>query len=157
MHPKNLILAFALVLILAVGAQAYMGGCPGQGHYQDFMSGLTPEQQEKVRTLTDAHHEQLFTLQKELKARHEAMEALFAASPADKAAIDKAVAELNELQAKKAKLNADYRVELSEIAGKPVPPESGQGCGQRAQCGAPSSGAETGAGPAPCCPATQKL
>ena len=157
MHPKNLILALALVLILAVGAQAYMGGCPGQGHYQDFMSGLTPEQQEKVRTLTDTHHEQLFSLQKELKARHEAMEALFVASPADKAAIDKAVAELNELQAKKARLNADYRVALSEIAGKPVPLESGRGCGQRAQCGALSSGAETGAGPAPCCPATQKL
>ena len=157
MNHRNLILALLLVLALAAGVQAYQGGCPGQGHYQDFMSGLTPEQQEKIQKLTDTHHEELFTLQKELKAKHDAMEALFAAVPADKAAIEKAVAELNELQAKKAKLNADYRVELSEIAGKPVPLESGRGCGPKAQCGATSSGVTPGAGPAPCCPATQKL
>ncbi len=157
MHLKNLILALLLVLVLAAGVQAYNGGCPGQGHYQDFMSSLTPEQQEKVQKLTDAHHEELFSLQKELKAKHEAMEALFAAVPADKAAIEKAVAELNGLQAKKAKLNADYRVELSEIAGKPVPLESGRGCGPNAQDGSSSSGATPGAGSAPCCPATKTL
>ena len=70
MHLRHLILALLLVLALAAGVQAYQGGCPGQGHYQDFMSGLTPEQQEKVQKLTDAHHEELFTLQKELKAKH---------------------------------------------------------------------------------------
>ena len=73
MYARHLILSLLLVLILAAGVQAYQGGCPGQGHYQDFMSGLTPEQQEKVQKLTDAHHEQLFALNKELKAKHEAM------------------------------------------------------------------------------------
>ena len=157
MYPRTIILSLLLVLALAAGAQAYKGGCPGQGHYQDFMSGLTPEQQEKVQKLTDTHHEELFALHKELKARHEAMEALFSAVPADKAAIDKAVAEVNELQAKKAKLNADYRVQLSEITGKPVPMESGKGCGAAAGCGANSSGAGNGAGHAPCSPPAQTL
>lgn len=157
MYRKTLILSLLLVLFLAAGVQAYKGGCPGQGHYQDFMSGLTPEQQEKVRKLTDTHHEELFALHKELKARHEAMEALFSAVPADKAAIDKAVAEVSELQAKKAKLNADYRVQLSEIAGKPVPMESGRGCGAAAGCGANSSGAGHGAGHAPCNPPSKTL
>lgn len=153
MYARHLILSLLLVLILAAGAQAYKGGCPGQGHYQDFMSGLTPEQQEKVQKLTDVHHEQLFALHKELKAKHEAMEALFAAVPVDKAAVDKAMAEVNELQAKKAKLNADYRIELTEITGKPVPLESQRGCAGAAGCGANSSGAETGAGDAPASPA----
>lgn len=148
MYLRTAILSLLLTLFLAGGVQAYKGGCPGQGHYQDFMSGLSPEQQEKVKILTDAHHEQLFALNKELKARHEAMEALFDAVPADKAAIDKAVAEVSAVQAQKAKLNADYRVELAEVAGKPVPKESGNGCG--AGCGAYSSGAGHGAGNAPC-------
>ncbi len=156
MYRKNLIIALAMVLALASGVQAFQGGCPGQGHYQDFMSGLTPEQQEKVQKLTDTHHEQLFALHKELKARHQAMESLFAAVPADRAAIDKAVAEVSELQGKKDKLNADYRVELSEIAGKPVPLDSGRGCGARAQCGPPSSGAPS-AGSAPCCPPAKTM
>jgi len=150
MYLKNLILALLLVLAGAAAAQAYQGGCPGQGHYQDFMSGLTPEQQEKVQTLTDEHHEKLFSLQKELKARHEAMEALFASSPADKDAIGKAVAEVNELQAQKTKLNADFRIALSELTGKPVPMESGSGCGAMSGCGANSSGAGNGSGHAPC-------
>ncbi|GAB6113642.1 periplasmic heavy metal sensor [Desulfomicrobium salsuginis] len=153
MYARHLILSLLLVLILAAGAQAYKGGCPGQGHYQDFMSGLTPEQQEKVQKLTDVHHEQLFALHKELKAKHDAMEALFAAVPVDKAAVDKAMAEVNELQAKKAKLNADYRIELTEITGKPVPLESQRGCAGAAGCGAYSSGAGTGAGDAPASPA----
>lgn len=153
MYARHLILSLLLVLILAAGAQAYKGGCPGQGHYQDFMSGLTPEQQEKVQKLTDVHHEQLFALHKELKAKHEAMEALFAAVPVNKAAVDKAMAEVNELQAKKAKLNADYRIELTEITGKPVPLESQRGCAGAAGCGANSSGAGTGAGDAPASPA----
>ena len=157
MYLKNLILALTLVLALAAGAQAYKGGCPGQGHYQDFMSGLTPEQQQKVQELTDVHHKELFALHKELLAKHEAMESLFAATPADKAAIDTAVAEVSELQAKKVKLNADYRVQLSEIAGKPVPLESDKGCGRMTGCGAYSSGASPGAGSAPCCPATKTL
>lgn len=101
MYLKHLILLLALVLALAAGAQAYRGGCPGQGHYQDFMSGLTPEQQQKVQALTDEHHKELFALHKELVTKHEAMEALFAATPADKAAIDKAVSEVSGLQAKK--------------------------------------------------------
>ena len=153
MYFRHLILSLLLVLILAAGAQAYKGGCPGQGHYQDFMSGLTPEQQEKVQKLTDVHHEQLFALHKELKAKHEAMETLFAAVPVDKAAVDKAMAEVNELQAKKAKLNADYRIELTEITGKPVPLESQRGCAGAAGCGAYSSGAGTGDGNAPTPPA----
>jgi zinc resistance-associated protein len=157
MYIKHLILALTLVLALAAGAQAYRGGCPGQGHYQDFMSGLTPEQQQKVKSLTDKHHEELFALNKELVAKHEAMEALFAATPADKAAIDKAVTELSALQAKKDKLNADYRVDLSEAAGKPVPLDTGRGCGRKAGCGAYSSGASPGAGSAPCCPATTTM
>lgn len=152
MYARHLILSLLLVLILAAGVQAYQGGCPGQGHYQDFMSGLTPEQQEKVQKLTDAHHEQLFALNKELKAKHEAMEALFAAVPVDKAAVDKAMAEVNELQAKKAKLNADYRVGLTEITGKPVQMES-KGCQGAAGCGANSSGAGNGDGDAPTPPA----
>ena len=153
MYLRHLILPLLLVLILAAGAQAYKGGCPGQGHYQDLMSGLTPEQQEKVQKLTDAHHEQLFALNKELKARHEAMEALFAAVPVDKAAVVKAMAEVNELQAKKGKLNADYRIGLTEITGKPVPSESQRGCAGAAGCGAYSSGAGTGDGNAPTPPA----
>jgi Spy/CpxP family protein refolding chaperone len=157
MYLKHLIIALTLVLALAAGAQAYKGGCPGQGHYQDFMSGLTPEQQQKVQALTDEHHKELFALHKELLARHDAMEALFAATPTDKSAIDKAVAEVSELQAKKAKLNADYRVELTEIAGKPVPIESGRGCGRMSGCGANSSGATPGAGSAPGCPAAQTM
>lgn len=156
MYRKHLILALLLVLALAPGVQAFRGGCPGQDHYQDFMSGLTSEQQEKVQTLTDTHHEQLFALHRELQARHQAMEALFAAVPADKAAIDKAVAEVSELQTKKNRLNSDYRLELSEIAGKPVPLGSGRGCGARAQCGPPSSGAQ-GAGSATCCPPAQTM
>jgi len=152
MHVKHLIIALTLVLALAAGAQAYKGGCPGQGHYQDFMSGLTPEQQQNVQALTDEHHKELFALHKELLARHEAMEALFAATPADKA-----VTEVSELQAKKTKLNADYRVELTEIAGKPVPIESGKGCGRMSGCGANSSGATPGAGSAPGCPAAQTM
>lgn len=157
MYLKKTILAMALVLAVAAGVQAYSGGCPGQGHYQDFMSELTPEQQEKIQKVTDVHHEQLFALQKEMKTKHEAMEALFATVPADKSAIDKAVAELTELQAKKAKLNADYRVELSEIAGKPIPLDSGRGCGARSGCGATSSGAQPGTGSAPCCAGTKTL
>jgi Spy/CpxP family protein refolding chaperone len=157
MYLKHLILLLTLVLALAAGAQAYRGGCPGQGHYQDFMSGLTPEQQQKVQALTDEHHKELFALHKELVTKHEAMETLFAATPADKAAIDKAVSEVSELQAKKVKLNADYRVELAEIAGKPVPFESGRGCGRMAGCGACSSGATPSAGSAPCCPPAQTL
>ena len=121
------------------------------------MSGLTPEQQQKVQALTDEHHEKLFALHKELLAKHEAMESLFAATPTDKAAIDKAVAEVSELQAKKEKLNADYRVELTEIAGKPVPIESGRGCGRMSGCGAHSSGATPGVGSAPGCPAAQTM
>ena len=81
------------------------------------------------------------------------MEALFAAVPVNKAAVDKAMAEVNELQAKKAKLNADYRIELTEITGKPVPLESQRGCAGAAGCGANSSGAGTGAGDAPASPA----
>lgn len=157
MYLKHLILLLTMVLALAAGAQAYKGGSPGQGHYQDFMSGLTPEQQQKIQALTDEHHKELFALHKELVAKHEAMEVLFAAAPADKAAIDKAVSEVSELQAKKAKLNADYRVELAEIAGKPVPFESGRGCGRMAGCGAYSSGATPSAGSAPCCPPAQTL
>ncbi len=150
MYPRIAILSLLLILFLAGGVQAYKGGCPGQGHAQDFMSGLSPEQQEKVRKLTDSHHEELFALNKELKARHQAMEALFDAVPADKAAIDKAVADVSEVQAKKARLNADYRVALSEIAGKPFPKESGKGCGAGAGCGAYSSDAGHGGGNAPC-------
>jgi len=157
MYIKHLILLLTLVLALAVGAQAYRGGCPGQGHYQDFMSGLTPEQQQKVKALTDEHHKELFALHKELVTRHEAMEALFAATPANKAAIDQAVSEVSELQAKKSRLNAGYRIELAEIAGKPVPFESGRGCGGKAGCGAYSSGATPSAGSAPCCPPAQTL
>lgn len=157
MYLRHLILLLILVLALAAGAQAYRGGCPGQGHYQDFMSSLTPEQQQKVQALTDEHHKELFELQKELVAKHEAMESLFAATPADKAAIDKAVSEVSQLQAKKAKLNADYRVALGEIAGKPVPFESGKGCGRMSGCGAYSSGATPSAGSAPCCPPAQTL
>jgi len=157
MHVKHLILALTLVLALAAGAQAYKGGCPGQGHYQDFMSGLTPEQQQKVQELTDKHHEELFALHKELLAKHEAMEALFAATPADKAAIDKAVAEVSALQAQKERLNADYRVALSEAAGKPVPLGSGRGCGRMAGHGAHSSGAAPGSGSGPCCPAAKTM
>lgn len=157
MYLKHLILALTLVLALAAGAQAYRGGCPGQGHYQDFMSGLTPEQQQKVQALTDEHHEKLFALHKELLAKHQAMESLFSATPADKAAIDKAVSEVSALQAQKDKLNADYRVALSEVAGKPVPFDSGRGCGRMAGCGAPSSGASPGTGSASCCPAAKTL
>ncbi len=157
MYLKHLILALALTLALAAGVQAYKGGCPGQGHYEDFMSSLTPEQQQKVQALTDEHHEKLFALHKELVAKHEAMEALFAATPADKLAIDKAVTEVSELQAKKDKLNADYRVELSEAAGRPVPLDTGKGCGRKAGCGAYSSGASPCAGSAPCCPATKSM
>jgi Spy/CpxP family protein refolding chaperone len=157
MYLKHLIIALTLVLALAAGAQAYKSGCPGQGHYQDFMSGLTPEQQQKVQELTDVHHKELFALHKEILAKHKAMEALFAATPADKTAIDKAVAEVSELQAKKEKLNADYRVELTEIAGKPVPLESGRGCGGNSGCGAYSSGATPGTGSAPGCPAAQTM
>lgn len=157
MYLKHLIIALTLVLALAAGAQAYKSGCPGQGHYQDFMSGLTPEQQQKVQELTDVHHKELFALHKELLAKHEAMEALFAATPADKDAIDKAVTEVSELQAKKEKLNADYRVGLNEIAGKPVPLESGKGCGRMSGCGAHSSGATPGAGSTPGCPAAQTM
>lgn len=156
MYLNKLILSLAMILVLASGVQAYQGGCPGQRHYEDFMSGLTPEQQEKVQKLTDTHHEQLFALHKELKAKHQAMEALFAAVPADKAAIDKAVAEMSELQAKKDKLNADFRVGLSEITGKPVPLGSGRGCGAKAQCGPTSSGAPY-AGSAPCCPPAKTM
>lgn len=163
---KQLLLTLLLVLVAVAAVQAYQGGCPGQGHYQDFMSGLTPEQQQKVQQLTDAHHEQLFALQKEIKTKHEAMETLFAATPVDKAAVDKAVAELNDLQAKKAQLNADYRLALTEATGKPVPMESGRPCGAgtsgkcgaSAGCpgaqgsGATSSGAKAkGAGTPPCC------
>lgn len=155
MYRKNLILAFFLVLVVTASAQAYKGGCPGQAHYQDFMSGLTPEQQEKVNALTEVHHKELFALQKELKVKHDAMEALFAAVPADKTAVDKAVAEVNELQAQKARLNAEYRVQLSEIAGKPVPMQSGKGCGYKGRCGAYSSGDTVGS--APCCPVAQTL
>ncbi|MBU4525877.1 MAG: periplasmic heavy metal sensor [Desulfomicrobium sp.] len=157
MYLKHIILLLTLVLALAAGAQAYRGGCPGQGHYQDFMSGLTPEQQQKVQALTDEHHKELFALQKELVTKHEAMENLFAASPADKAAIDNAVSEVSGLQAKKAQLNADYRVELAEIAGKPVPFESGRGCGRKGGCGAYSSGATPCAGSSPCCPPVQTM
>ena len=157
MYLRTATLSLLLVLFLAAGAQAYKGGCPGQGHYQDFMSGLTPEQQQKVQALTDEHHEKLFALHKEILAKHEAMEALFAATPADKAAIDKAVSEVSELQAQKERLNADYRVALSDVAGKPVPFDSGRGCGRMAGCGAPSSGASPGTGSASCCPATKTL
>ncbi|PKN42416.1 MAG: hypothetical protein CVU60_06960 [Deltaproteobacteria bacterium HGW-Deltaproteobacteria-18] len=157
MYLKHLILALTLVLALAAGAQAYKSGCPGQGHYQDFMSGLTPEQQQKVQELTDVHHKELFALHKEILAKHKAMEALFAATPADKTAIDKAVAEVSELQAKKERLNADYRVELTEIAGKPGPLESGRGCGGNSGCGAHSSGASPDAGSSPGCPAAQTM
>ena len=68
------------------------------------------------------------------------------------AAVDKAMAEVNELQAKKAKLNADYRVGLTEITGKPVQMES-KGCQGAAGCGANSSGAGNGDGDAPTPPA----
>lgn len=99
MYARHLILSLLLVLILAAGAQAYKGGCPGQGHYQDFMSSLTPEQQEKVRKATDIHHERLFALHKELSAKHQAMENLFGSTPVDQKALNKIMAEVNELQA----------------------------------------------------------
>jgi len=70
MYLKHLILLLTLVLALAAGAQAYKGGSPGQGHYQDFMSGLTPEQQQKIQALTDEHHEDLLALHKVLVAKH---------------------------------------------------------------------------------------
>ncbi|NLW80745.1 MAG: periplasmic heavy metal sensor [Desulfovibrionales bacterium] len=156
MYLRNLIPALVLTLALVAGAQAFQGGCPGQGHYQDFMSSLTPEQQEKVRKATDIHHERLFALHKELSAKHQAMENLFASTPVDQKSLDKIMAEVNELQANKNKLNADYRLELSEITGKPVLFESGRGCGPRPQCRATSSGAGNGTSSAPCCPSASR-
>ena len=153
MYLKHLILALTLVLALAAGAQAYRGGCPGQGHYQDFMAGLSPEQQEKVQKLTDAHHEQLFALQKDLDAKQAEMEAPLAVVPPDKAAISTLMGDVNTLQAKKNALNAEYRISLTEITGKPLPLDSGKRCGpetpcpgQTTGCGAPSSGAQSGPG-----------
>lgn len=157
---KIRILLFAM-LALAVAGSAYAhrgGGCPGQrghaakdcsspkecldqarcggqnghgGHYQGFMADLTPEQQEKVRKATDKHHEELFALQKELKNKEQALDSLFAATPADKAAVQKLVKEINMLQSKKTELNAAYRLELTEITGKPLPSASyGSGCSE---------------------------
>lgn len=129
MKLKTLLLT-ALILTMSTGVYAYRGGgCPGQEHYEGFMSGLTAEQQEKVKAVTDKHHEQLFALQKELQAKHEAMETLFAATPADKAAIQSLVKEINALQAKKVELNTEYRLELQEAAGKPLPRKYGRDCG----------------------------
>jgi len=133
MRLKTLLLAIGIVLAAAVGLQAGKGGCPGQGHYEDFMSGLTPEQTKQVKELTDTHHEALFALQKELGAKHEEMETLFNATPPDKAAIDAAVTKVNELQAKKATVNANYRLALTEITGKPIPTDTG-GCAPKARC-----------------------
>ena len=155
---KPFLLSILLIITVAGGVSAYQNGCPGQGHYQDFMSDLTPEQQGKVKELTDTHHEKLFALQKEIKERHAAMEALFAKAPVDKPAVDKAVADLSKLQAEKSKLNADYRVALTEITGKPLPLESdcgrGKGCGARTAppCGA----AKNVSGNTPDCPGTQQ-
>lgn len=151
MTSKSLILTLFILIVAAAGLQAAQGGCPGTGHYQDFMAGLSPEQQEKVKKLTDAHHEQLFALQKELKAKHAEMEALLAVVPPDKAAVSKIMDQVNALQAKKNTLNTDYRISLTEITGKPLPRDSGQGCGPTppclgAGCGAPSSDAPSGVG-----------
>jgi zinc resistance-associated protein len=153
MNTKTLILTLFILVMAAAGLQAYQGGCPGTGHYQDFMAGLSPEQQEKVQKLTDAHHEQLFALQKDLSAKHAEMEALLAVVPPDKAAISTLMDDVNALQAKKNALNADYRISLTEITGKPLPLDSGKGCGPASPCpgrttgcGAPSSEAGNGDG-----------
>lgn len=130
-----------LILVMAASAYAYQGGgCPGQkghGHFQDFMSGLTPEQQEKVRAATDKHHEKLFAIQKELRSKEQALDALYAVTPVDKAAVQKLVGEVNALQVQKTELNAAYRLELTEITGKPLAPGSGRGmpaCGDGKPC-----------------------
>jgi Spy/CpxP family protein refolding chaperone len=129
MNVKTLLFT-ALILIMSTTVYAYRGGgCPYGNHYQGFMSGLTTEQQEKVTAVTDKHHEQLFALHKELQAKHEAMDALFAATPTDKAAIQALVKEINALHAKKFELNTEYRLELQEVAGKPLPFKYGQGRG----------------------------
>jgi zinc resistance-associated protein len=153
MTTKSLILTLFILIMAAAGVQAYQGGSPGAGHYQDFMAGLSPEQQEKVQKLTDAHHEQLFALQKDLNAKHAEMEALLAVVPPDKAAISTLMGDVNTLQAKKNALNAEYRISLTEITGKPLPLDSGKRCGpetpcpgQTTGCGAPSSGAQSGPG-----------
>lgn len=120
----------ALILTMSTGAYAYRGGgCPGQDHYEGFMSGLTAEQQEKVRAVTDKHHEQLFALQKELETKYEAKETLFAATPVDKGAIQKLDKEISVLQEKKLELNTTYRMDLQEAAGKPLPRKFDRGCG----------------------------
>lgn len=143
---KPLFLSVVLVLMASGGLYAYQSTCPGQGHYQDVLSDLNPEQQAAVKTLTDTHHTRLFALQKEIRTSHAAMEALFATTPVDKTAVDKAVAKLSELQAQKAQLNADYRIALTQITGKPLP--------LNAEC---TTGRPCGARTAPPCGAAQQV
>lgn len=135
MYKKTLFFALSMLLMAAVGVSAYPGHQgQGQGHYQDLMAGLTKEQQDKVKQLTDAHHEKLFVLNKELEGKGSALEALFAVVPPDKAAIEAEMVEINALQAQKSKLNVDYRLDLMEVTGKPVPMQPGKGCGPKANC-----------------------
>ena len=156
MNGKHLILALLVLMMLGANAWAYQGMKPGTGHYQGFMADLSQEQQGKIQKLTDAHHEQLFGLQKELNAKQAEMDALLAVAPPDRAAILKLVDDMNALQAKKNILNIEYRIDLTEITGKPLPMNSGKGHGPAAPCpgqmpgpGAPSSGTPQGPGVKP--------
>ncbi|GAB1409531.1 hypothetical protein MASR1M90_06850 [Desulfovibrionales bacterium] len=157
MYTRTLLLALTLLLGTAAGASAYPGH-QWQRQYQDFASDLTPEQQAQVQQLTDTHHEQLFALNKELETKAKAMEVLFAVFPPDKAALGALLAEINALQIQRTKLNVDYRLNLMEVAGKPVPARTDKGYGPGAGCmgqgspcpGAASRGPQCGpAGPAP--------
>lgn len=133
MYTRTLLLALTLLLGTVAGVSAY----PGQqwhGQYQGFVSDLTPEQQAKVQQITDAHHEQLFTLNKELETKAADMEALFAVFPPDKAAIGALMAEINALQIQRTKINVDYRLELMDLVGKPIPARSEKGYGPKGGC-----------------------
>lgn len=159
MTTRTIILALFILTGVAASAFAYQGGCPGAGHYQDIMTDLSPDQREKVQKLTDAHHEQLFALQKDIAAKVSEMDALFTVVPPDKASIARLTDEINALQAKRNKLNAEYRVSLTEVTGKPLPRDSKNGqanpcTGRFSGCGATSSGAP-GAGASSGVPAPQ--
>lgn len=134
MYAKSFILAVTVLMSVAVHAWAYQNGCPGTGHYRGFMDGLAPARQEKVQEITGAHHEQLFALHQELEAQVVAMDALLAVVPPDTAAIATLNHEINTVQAKKNTLNTDYRIQLVEILGSPLPKNTSGRCGSVAPC-----------------------
>lgn len=147
MQTKTFFLAFAMILATVGNTLASPKGCPGQGQYQEFLAGLSAEQQTRVRELADTHHEQLFALRTTLGVKHAEMESMFATFPLDKDALERISAEITALQGNINQLNTRYRIALIEAAGKPLPARSRTGCGPVVGCTGPDRGTPPCASP----------